>query len=83
MIAVNYSSLRSDMKAYMDRVSDDYETLVVTRKGSGRNVIMISEESFNNMLENLHLRSDSANYEWLLESKQQLIEGKLVRTEVN
>ena len=83
MIAVNYSSLRSDMKTYMDKVSDDYETLVVTRKGSGRNVIMISEESFNNMLENLHLRSDSANYEWLLESKQQLIEGKLVRTEVN
>lgn len=83
MIAVNYSSLRSDMKTYMDRVSDDYETLVVTRKGSGRNVIMISEESFNNMLENLHLRSDSANYEWLLESKKQLLEGKLVRTEVN
>lgn len=83
MIAVNYSSLRSDMKTYMDKVSDDYETLVVTRKGSGRNVIMISEESFNNMLENLHLRSDSANYEWLLESKQQLIEGKLVITEVN
>ena len=83
MIAVNYSNLRSDMKTYMDKVSDDYETLVVTRKGNGRNVVMISEETYNKMLENLHLRSDSANYEWLLESKQQLIAGKLVRTEVN
>ena len=82
MIAVNYSSLRSNMKAYMDKVSDGHETLVVTRK-NGRNVVMISEESYNKMLENLHLRSDSANYEWLLESKQQLTDGKLVITEVN
>ena len=29
MLAVNYSTLRDNMKSYMDRVTDDYETMVV------------------------------------------------------
>jgi len=82
MIAVNYSSLRSDMKSYMDKVSDDYETLVVTRKGDGRNIVMISEDTFNNLMENAHLRADSANYDWLKESRRQLAEGKTRQVEV-
>ena len=32
MIVVNYTTLRENMKTYMDKVSDDYETMVVTRK---------------------------------------------------
>ena len=53
MIATNYSGLRENLKAYMDTVSDDYETVVVTRK-ENRNIIMISESAYNNMLENMH-----------------------------
>ena len=52
MLAVNYTNLRENMKLYMDRVNDDYETLVVTRKDN-RNVVMMSEESYNNLMENL------------------------------
>ena len=82
MIAVNYSNLRSDMKNYLDMVSDDYETLIVARKGKGRNIVVISEETFNNLMENIHLRADSANYDWLIESKRQLSEGKTIKVEV-
>ena len=82
MTAVNYSNLRSDMKTYMDKVSDDYETLVVTRKGNNRNVVILSEDTYNNLLENIHVRADAANYEWLLESKRQLAEGRTVKSEV-
>ena len=32
MIAINYSTLRQNMKKYFDSVSDDYETMVITRK---------------------------------------------------
>ena len=32
MIAVNYTTLRENMKSCMDKVTDDYETLIVTRK---------------------------------------------------
>lgn len=76
MTAVNYSTLRADMKTYMDAASDDYETVVETRKGEGRNVVIINEDAFNNLIENTYIRADSANYSWLIESKKQLEEGK-------
>ena len=31
MLAVNYTNLRENMKAYMDIVTDDYETIIITR----------------------------------------------------
>ena len=32
MLAVNYTNLRDNMKKYMDKVTDDYETMIITRK---------------------------------------------------
>lgn len=75
MLAVNYSMLRENMKSCMDKVTDDYETMIVTRKNN-KNVVIISEESYNNMMENLHLVGNKANYDWLMESKKQLEEGR-------
>ena len=43
------------MKFYMDRVNDDYETLVVTKKDN-RNVVMMSEEAYNNLMINRNLK---------------------------
>ena len=66
MLAVNYTNLRENMKNYMDKVTDDYETMIVTRKNN-RNVVMMSEESYNNLMENLYLMEDRANYDWIME----------------
>ena len=46
MLAVNYTNLRDNMKKYMDKVTDDYETMIVTRKDN-KNVVMLSEEAYN------------------------------------
>lgn len=74
MLAVNYTELRGNMKECMDKVSDDFETLIVTRK-KNKNIVMISEETYNNMMENMHLIGNEENYKWLMESKRQLEEG--------
>lgn len=74
MFAINYTELRNNLKECMDKVIDDYETLIITRK-KNRNVVMISEEMYNNMLENMHLFSEPSNYDWLLESSDQLRQG--------
>lgn len=76
MFAVNYTTLRENMKTYMDKVTDDYETMIVTRKDN-KNVVMISEESYNNLMENIHVMGNKANYDWLMESKAQLENGKI------
>ena len=74
MEAVNYSALRNNLKGYMDRVTDDYETLIVTRKDD-KNVVMISADEYNNLMESVHLLGNEANRNHLLESKKQLEEG--------
>lgn len=74
MIAVNYSQVRKNMKTYMDKATNDFETIIVTRKN--KNVVIISEEAYNNLLENAYLLKDKANYDWLMESKKQLESGK-------
>lgn len=74
MLAVNYTNLRDNMKTYMDKVTDDYETMIVTRKDN-KNVVMLSEETYNNLMENVYVMGDKENYDWLMESKAQLENG--------
>lgn len=74
MLAVNYTTLRDNMKTYMDKVTDDYETMIVTRKDN-KNVVILSEESYNNMMENIYVMGNKSNYDWLMESKAQLEMG--------
>lgn len=81
MLAVNYTSLRDNMKNYMDKVTDDYETMIVTRKNN-KNVVMISEDAYNNLMENVHVMGNKANYDWLMESKKQLEQGKFTSHEL-
>ena len=81
MIALNYSQLRDNMKTYLDKVSEDNEILFITRK-ENKNVIILSEESYNNMLENMYLMGEKANYDWLMQYKSQYGSGKFERHEL-
>lgn len=74
MLAVNYTNLRENMKAYMDRITEEFETVIVTRKDN-KNIVMLSEESYNNLIENAYIMGTKANYDWLMESKAQLEKG--------
>ena len=76
MLAVNYTNLRDNMKSYMDKVTDDYETMIETRKDN-KNVVMLSEETYNNLMENVYVMGNKSNYDWLMESKAQLESGKI------
>jgi len=46
MLAVNYSTIRSRLKDYCDRVTDESETVIVTRKDE-KNVVIISLAEYN------------------------------------
>ena len=74
MLAVNYSTIRNHLKDYCDKVTDDYETIIVTRKDE-KNVVIISLTEYNNMMENLFIMSNKKNYNRLVESRQQIERG--------
>jgi antitoxin YefM len=81
MLAVNYSSARGNFKTYCDKANNDFETIVITRKQGG-NVVMMSECEYNNMLENLYVRSNKKTYNRLMESIDQLKNGKVQAKEL-
>ena len=78
MLAVNYSTIRNNLKEYCDRVAEDYETVIVTRKDE-KNVVMISLEEYNNLIENLYVMGNKKNYDRLLKSKQQIEDHNYVQ----
>lgn len=49
MVAVNYTTLRDKLKDYCDKATDDYETVIVTRKNE-KNVVIISLEQYNELI---------------------------------
>ena len=75
MLAINYSTVRQNLKEYCDRAVNDFETIIVTRS-HGENVVLMSEGEYNNMLENLYVRSNPSYYNELLESIQMLKKGQ-------
>ena len=40
------------------------------------------EEMYNNLMENVHIVSSKANFEWLMQSKQQLAAGNFSQHEL-
>ena len=48
MLAVNYSTIRNNLKDYCDQATDNHETVIVTRKGE-KNVVIISLEKYNQL----------------------------------
>ena len=48
MTATNFSTARKQLKAFCDMVTDEQETVIVTRK-DGKNVVFLSEQRYNEL----------------------------------
>lgn len=48
MLAVNYSTIRKNLKEYCDKATDAHETVIVTRKDE-KNVVILSLERYNQL----------------------------------
>ena len=76
MIATNYSEVRNNLKTYCDKATKDYETIIITRKNN-ENVVLMSEEEYNNLMEDLYIRSNLKYYQRLVESIKEVEKGNV------
>ena len=76
MIATNYSEVRNNLKTYCDKATKDYETIIITRKNN-EDVVLMSEEEYNNLMENLYIRSNLKYYQKLVESIKEVEKGNV------
>lgn len=52
MLAVNYSTLRNNLKNYCDEASDNNQTVIITRKNE-KNVVIMSLENYNQLMKGI------------------------------
>ncbi|WP_235298729.1 type II toxin-antitoxin system Phd/YefM family antitoxin [Portibacter marinus] len=76
MKIVNYTDLRLNLKKWMDSVVDNFEEVIIKRKNQ-KDLVMISLEEYNSLVETNYLLSGK-NREVLLESLEEYKAGKKV-----
>lgn len=81
MDAVSYSDLRQNLKSYMDKVYNDHDPLIITRKNN-ENLVLLSIDEYNSLMETSYLLSNEANAEHLKTSIAQYSAGKLEKREL-
>lgn len=74
MKAITYTAARENLAATMDKVCEDRDPVIITRKRE-QAVVMMSLEDFEALEETAHLLKSPANAKRLLESIQQLEQG--------
>lgn len=72
MLAVNYSTIRKKFKDYCDKVTNEFETVIVTRKDE-KNVVIISLEEYNSIMK---ASKNAAYLDMLDRSMEQLAKGE-------
>ena len=75
MRVVNFSEARNNLKAVIDGVVEDADYAVISRRDAPDAVVM-SLDTFNSMMETVHLLKSPANVAHLTRSIEQLKKGK-------
>lgn len=74
MLAVNYSTIRSKLKDYCDKATDENETVIVTRKDE-KNVVIMSLDKYNDIM---RAARNSEYLDMIDRSMEQIKQGKVV-----
>ena len=53
MLAINYSTLKNNLKDYCEEASDNNQTIIVTRKKS-KSIVIMSFDNYNQLMKNVH-----------------------------
>jgi len=81
METVSFSNARKSLKAILDRVNDDIDCTIITRRDAPEAVLMSLKE-YNALLETVHLLDSPANAMHLSRSIEQHKAGRLQRRSI-
>lgn len=74
MITTTISSFRKDIKSYLDKVIENFETLIINR-GKDNGVVIMSLDEYNSLFATQHEMSSKANEKRLDSAIEKLKKG--------
>lgn len=80
MEIVNYTTFRSNLKHWFDKVIDDVSDVVIKRK-NGKDLVLMSLDEYNSLKETTYLLTGK-NRDMLLDSVKELEEGKGIQNKL-
>jgi antitoxin YefM len=81
--SLSLTEFRSNLDKELDFIGVNKSNQLIIKRAKGKgNIILLSEVEFNSIQESLYLLSSKKNKEHLLESKQQVKEGKTVKVKI-
>ncbi|MBO3275034.1 type II toxin-antitoxin system Phd/YefM family antitoxin [Pseudomonas schmalbachii] len=81
MRVVNFTDARNNLKKVIDDVVDDSDFTVISRRDAP-DAVLLSLDSFNSLMETVHLLKSPANTAHLARSLEQMERGKTVVREL-
>lgn len=77
MNAVNYSNFRKNLKTYFRQVNDNSEPLIVINKNHKNNVVVLSKNEYDSLLETLSIQSNEYLMDKIKRGREQISLGKI------
>lgn len=81
MRVVNFSEARNSLKNVIDQVVDDADYTVISRRDAA-NAVVMSLDTFNSLMETVHLLRSPANAAHLATSIAQYRQGKVLQKDL-
>ena len=81
MLTTNISDFRKDIKRYLDRVTENFETLIINR-GKDNGVVVISLDEYNSLTATQHELSSKTNEARLDSAIEKLKNGSSFQKEL-
>ena len=81
MHVFTYTDARNNLKSVLDKVIDDADVAVITRK-EGQHAVVMGQDYYNSVMETLHLMSSPSNAAYLAKSIAELRASKTIAREL-
>jgi antitoxin YefM len=81
MLTTTISDFRKDIKRYLDRVTDNFETLIINR-GKDTGVVIMSLDEYNSLSATQHELSSKANEKRLDSAIEKFSKGNSFKKEL-
>ncbi len=81
MLTTSISDFRKDIKRYLDRVTDNFETLIINR-GKDKGIVIMSLDEYNSLNATSYELSSKANEKRLDSAIEKLKNGNVFQKEL-